>query len=544
MGKKKLKKRFKSPKFLIPVGITLVLMVGYLFLCIIAGGDAFYSNITINGIDVSGMTTAQATTALETQYQKDCQNVSFKLEANDKTYTVSMKDNLAFNASEESKRIFDELNGNFLLRGYRYLMGADFNAAVTVKDNAVLDQSLVDSKVSELDTKIDTTYKLDGDKIVFTKGKTGKKVDLDDIKDQIELALKNYDFDKVIQGKMVNSKPSELNIESVHEEICHEMVNATLDRNNNYAIVESRVGVDFDLETAKKMFNDAAEGTSVNVPATITQPKVTTESLRDNLFKDTLGSYTTSVSGTSVRRNNVKLAGNYCSGTILLPGEEFSYNNVVGERTEARGFGAAGAYVAGETVDVVGGGVCQPSSTLYNAVMLANLEVTERSPHSYVSGYVPIGRDAMVSWGSSDFKFKNTTDYPIKVVSSYSNHRLTMKIMGTNLENITVKITSERLSSKPYTTKEIQDSTLEVGKRVVETSGYTGATAQSYRYVYKDGVLIKSGKEAYSSYKTRTEVVRVGTKPVTPTTPTTPTTPDTGTTTPTTPDTDTTTQTN
>lgn len=549
MGKKKINKRFKSPKFLIPVGLVLVLVASYLILCVIAGTDVYYSNTTINGVNVGGMTVQQAAVALESQFQKDSQDVSMAIKANDKSYYVDLKDNIQFDASGEAKRILDDLQGSFLLRGYRYLVGADFNASVAVKDTAVLDQSIENSNISELDTKVDTSYKLDGDKIVFTKGKTGKKIDLEDVKTQIVEALNNYDFDEVIEGKMVTSKPDDLSIETIHKEICHEMVNATLDKKNNYKIVASKVGVDFDLDTAKKMFNDAVEGETVNVPATITQPKVTTESLRKNLFKDTLGSYTTSVSGTSVRRNNVKLAGNYCSGTILLPGEEFSYNNTVGERTASRGFGAAGAYVAGETVDVLGGGVCQPSSTLYNAVMLANLKVTERSPHSYVSGYVPIGRDAMVSWGSSDFKFVNTTDYPIKVVSSYSNHRLTMKILGTDLENITVKITSERLSSKPYTTIEKKDPSLEAGKRVTETSGYTGATAQSYRYVYKDGVLISSGKEAYSSYKVRNKVVRVGTKPVTkPTTPTTPqvpdttvpeTSPDTGTSTP---DTGTTTQ--
>lgn len=531
MGKKKLNKRFKSPKFLIPTGVVTILLVGYLILCAIAGGNDSYFHTTINGINVSGKNKQEAAQMINEQYQKDTKQVTMTLKVNDKTYYVDLSDNLSFNADEEVQKAYDDLYDSFLLRGYRYIVGAHYKTSVYIKDEALLSQSIEKSKVNELNTKVDTSYQLDGDKIIFTKGKSGKKVDLDDITKQIESALNNYDFDKVIEGKMINSKPDDISMETIHDEICHDMVNATLDKKNNYAIVESKVGVDFDLDTAKKLFDEASEGETIKVPATIIQPTVTTESLKNNLFKDTLGTYTTKVGGSAVRKNNVKLAGDYCNGTIVLPGEEFSYNNVVGERTAARGFGAAGAYVSGETVDVIGGGVCQPSSTLYNAVMLANLKITERSPHSYVSGYVPIGRDAMVSWGSSDFKFKNTTDYPIKVVSSYANSRLTMSIKGTNLDNITVKITSEKLSSKAYQTIEKEDPTLAVGKRVTQTSGYNGATAQSYRYVYKNGVLISSGKEAYSSYKVRNKVVRVGTKVVEtkPTTPTTPSTPETST---------------
>src|SRR5699024_6531690 len=141
--------------------------------------------------------------------------------------------------------------------------------------------------------------------------------------------------------------------------------------------------------------------------------------LEQNLFKDVLGSYTTNVSGTAVRKKNVRLSGEKCNNIILLPGEEFSYNNTVGKRTKENGFGEAAAYLNGETVQEVGGGICQTSSTLYNAVLLSNLEVTERTNHTYVSGYVPIGRDATVSWGGPDFKFKNDKEYPIKIVMSY-----------------------------------------------------------------------------------------------------------------------------
>jgi vancomycin resistance protein YoaR len=349
-------------------------------------------------------------------------------------------------------------------------------------------------------------------------------------------ALAEYNIYDVIECTLEKSGDYSKEMDRLYTALSGEGVNATLDKNNNYAIVPSRVGVAYNLDDAKKSFNNIKDGQSFKISATITKPKVTTEDLEKNLFKDVLGSYTTYVSGSDVRRKNVKLAGDKCNEVILLPGEVFSYNGVVGERTKANGFGEAAAYLNGLTISEVGGGVCQPSSTLYNSVMLANLEIVERSPHSYVSSYVPIGRDATVSWGGPDFKFKNNTDYPIKVTSVYKNHNLTMKIVGTNLENITVKITSEQLSSKPYNTIEKKDPNLEVGQTRVEVTGYTGATAQSYRHVYINGKLISSTKEAYSSYKKRDKVVYVGTKPVaTPPVPSTPSSPEGSGTTPTPP---------
>ena len=241
---------------------------------------------------------------------------------------------------------------------------------------------------------------------------------------------------------------------------------------------------------------------------------ITKEDLEKNLFKDVLGEYTTSVSGSSVRRNNVRLAGEKCN-VILLPGEEFSYNKTVGKRTKENGFGEAGAYLNGETVQEVGGGVCQTSSTLYNAVVLSNLEVTERTNHTYISSYVPIGRDATVSWGGPDFKFKNNRDYPIKIEASYANSKLTCKIIGTNVDGSYVKFTSERTGDVAYNTKYENDATIPEGQQVTKQAGSNGGRAVSYRLVYdKDGKLLSKKKEAKSYYKGHEAIIAVGTMKV------------------------------
>ena len=530
---KKKTQQTKNKKIVLACSLAAgIIVAGYLLLCVIAGGNDFIGKTVINGVDVSDMTKQEAITALENKYTQDAAASLTLSVNNDKQFTVNTENVLDFNASQGVEDVYKEMHSSFFKQGYLYLVGSEYSAPITVKDSVALENAIKASGVLEYDTSVPTQYNILDTEVEFIKGKEGVTVSLESVVNDVTTALGEYNVAEAIVCTLEKSGNFDGEMERLHTELNKEGVNATLDKKNNYAIVPSQVGVSYSLEDAQKLYKDTKEGESFKVTASIFKPTVTTEDLEKNLFKDVLGSYTTSVSGTSVRKNNVKLAGSKCSGTILLPGEVFSYNKVVGERTKANGFGEAGAYVNGLTVDVVGGGVCQPSSTLYNAVMLANLEIVERSAHSYVSGYVPIGRDATVSWGGPDFKFKNNTDYPIKITSSYSNSRLTMKIYGTDLENITVKITSEKLSSKAYKTIEKEDPTLEVGKRVTEVTGYAGATAQSYRHVYKDGKLISSKKEAYSAYKKRDKVVLVGTKPVATPPPTTPPATDAGTPTP------------
>lgn len=509
----KYKKWLKNKKVMIPAGMICVLLTIYLILCIMAGTGDFVSNTTINGIKVGQLTQSKAIETLNQQFEDDTEKLLIKMKAKDQTYTIDFTGNVSFDAKKGVEKIIKN-KGNFLTRGYDYLMNHDFVIPVTIQSENQMKEAIQKSQILNYDTTQKTTYGLGKQKIIFKKGHNGERTTEKLVIQQIQQAFKDYDFQKEIQCHLEQTHLEDNEMQSIYKELATEAKNATLDKNNDYAIVDAKVGVAYDLEKAQEVFLKTKEGETFEVSAKITQPDISTEDLKENLFKDVLGSYSTYVSGSSVRKNNVRLAGIKCN-SILLPGEEFSFNKQVGQRTTARGFGAAGAYRDGETVNEVGGGICQSSSTLYNAVLLSNLEVTLRSNHSYVSSYVPIGRDATVSWGGPDFKFKNNRDYPIKIEMSYSGSRLYCKILGTDVDGTYVKITSQKLSSTPFQTQYIDDPTLELGKEKVQTSGYTGAKAQSYRYVYdKNGNLISSKKEAYSVYKKRDKVVKRGTKPV------------------------------
>lgn len=439
------------------IGVILVI---YIILCFLASGKGFIKNMTINGIKVNNMSKEEVISKLENKYQKDQDQLLLNLEMNGQKYQIDMKDNVKVNIKDQVNDIQKKYNN------------------------------------------------------VFTKGKSGEAVKQKDVYNTIQTALNEYDFNKTLKINPSSVSEDESVMKTIYKTLSKEGKNATLDKNNDYKIVAEQYGAKYDLDDSISAFNKAKEGKEFEVKAKAIVPSITKEDLEKNLFKDVLGEYTTTVNGSSVRKNNVRLAGEKCN-VILLPGEEFSYNKTVGKRTKENGFGEAGAYLNGETVQEVGGGVCQTSSTLYNAVVLANLEVTERTNHTYISSYVPIGRDATVSWGGPDFKFKNNRDYPIKIEASYAGGKLTCKIIGTDVDGSYVKFTSERTGDVAYNTKYENDATIPEGQQVTKQAGSNGGKAVSYRLVYdKDGKLLSKKKEANSYYKGHEAIIAVGTMKV------------------------------
>ena len=198
----------------------------------------------------------------------------------------------------------------------------------------------------------------------------------------------------------------------------------------------------------------------------------------------------TSLSGSTANRiNNVQLAANSINEVVLMPGEQFDYNQCLGERTTERGYKAAGAYSGGEVVQEVGGGICQVSSSLYYAALLANLQIDVRSCHYFPVNYLPAGLDATVSWGGPEFKFTNNTDWPIKIVAGVdtASNTCTVHIVGTNTEG-TYVVMEHAVTGYIYTNSDYPDVA-------------TGYTAQTHRCVYaSDGTLISRTAEASSVY--------------------------------------------
>ena len=397
-------------------------------------------------------------------------------------------------------------NGWTMLTGL--LGGHNSSDLVVYYDDDTLRQTAAEMAALFDQAPVDGSYELTEDGIYAVKPAEGRTLD----QPALIRAITDLDGGAGTADAPFESVPGrDLDLEAIALELNAEPSPARYDIPTG-KVVDGRIGVSLDPQAAQFALDAAAPGERTRLPADVTYPSMTAQELEAVLFRDVLGSTSTWVGGTSIRRGNVKLAGESCNGVVLNDGDVFDYNAVVGKRTTDRGFGAAPAYVNGETVDTIGGGICQVSSTIYYATLLANLEIVERYAHRYAPSYITWGMDATVSWGGPEFRFRNNTGYPIRLDVTYDKkNNIKVEIVGTKTDDTYVKMTYKNLGDTPYETERIETEDLPWGTEQRKQSPYTGHQVVSYRNVYKgDGTLISSTQEAKSNYKSRNEIIMVG----------------------------------
>ena len=397
-------------------------------------------------------------------------------------------------------------NGWTMLTGL--LGGHNSSDLVVYYDDDTLRQTAAEMAALFDQEQVDGSYELTEDGIYAVKPAEGRTLD----QPALIRAITDLDGGAGTADAPFESVPGrDLDLEAIALELNAEPSPARYDIPTG-KVVDGQIGVSLDPQAARFALDAAAPGEQIRLPADVTYPSMTAQELEAVLFRDVLGSTSTHVGGTSIRRGNVKLAGEACNGVILNDGDIFDYNAVVGKRTTDRGFGAAPAYVNGETVDTIGGGICQVSSTVYYATLLANLEIVERYAHRYAPNYITWGMDATVSWGGPEFRFRNNTGYPIRLDVTYDKkNNIKVEIVGTKTDDTYVKMTYKNLGDTPYETERIETEDLPWGTEQRKQSPYTGHQVVSYRNVYKgDGTLISSTQEAKSNYKSRNEIIMVG----------------------------------
>lgn len=224
-----------------------------------------------------------------------------------------------------------------------------------------------------------------------------------------------------------------------------------------------------------------------------------------------IGEYITNTTNQANRNANIELACQTINGTILEPGEEFFYNKALGPRTPAKGYKEAGVYLNGEHATGYGGGICQLSSTLYNAVFAANLEVTQRTGHTFEPSYVKPGLDATVSYSQPEFAFKNSTDYPVGLYCHYEDRVVTVRVYGVRTleEGVTRYMRSARTGSVAQPETIYQDNpALAWGQEVVTRNGYAGSAWATYEVLEKDGEVISDTYIYTTKYKGEAAIVQ------------------------------------
>ncbi|PKQ17271.1 MAG: hypothetical protein CVT67_00195 [Actinobacteria bacterium HGW-Actinobacteria-7] len=290
--------------------------------------------------------------------------------------------------------------------------------------------------------------------------------------------------------------------------------------NGAISIVPSRDGIGPDVEGLSRelttSLTDPNSARTVELRTTITKPKVTTEDARTMGIKRRISVYTTTYSaGNKPRTNNIHTLGDALDGTLIAPGDVFSFNGTIGQRTAQKGYQEAFAIVDGKLVPQLGGGICQVGTTIFNTIFESGLPILERKNHSFYISHYPKGRDATISWGGPDFKFKNDTNHWVLISVSYTSSSITIALYGTDPGYEVEATTSDWRNVKPFSIETVKDSSMEKGSKIIEDSGVDGRTITVERTVSKDGKVIRTDKFV-SVYKPKTQVVRVGTMVVSP----------------------------
>ena len=510
------------------IGIVLgVLVLAYLAACVVTQtvyGSTALPHTDVLGLDVSKLTDQQIEALWTEKGPQLLQDTAVSLtedgaaigDVSLETLGVTVTPQAAAIAAGASQR-YESWGGGALawLRGgwaYIHSWFAQTSAVpqLTV-DAAALDTACDDLAASLNCTVVDGGYRLEkGEGLYITKPADGRMLDAQKLEGDLTAMLQSGALTPVACTYQ-EKKAQTVDVQTLHDQLAGEKAEAVCDKTTGEP-TESRVGVAFDVSAVQAQLDAAAPGTEFLADAQVEFPTVSTEELQACMFRDVLGTFTTKCAGPWGRHQNIKLASAAINGKIYNPGEEFWYNSTVGQRTAARGYQEAGVYEAGRTTTGIGGGICQVSSTLYYAVLLSDLDIVLRYCHMFNPGYMPIGCDATVSWGGPDFAFRNSRDYPIKIVTSYNDdtNELTCTIMGTKVDDHYVVMTNAVLASYDYQTVYQESPDVAPGEEVIDQYGHTGYHVRTWRNIYDgDGNLLSSRVEADSHYDVGNKIILV-----------------------------------
>ena len=520
--KEKNRKKKRNIIIAVIVGIIIILTLFISTICafININNEKIIKGVSIDNIDMSGLSKEEAKNKLETIYN-EIKSKDINIKHNEYESTISPE---LIETNYDIDKAVNEADSvgksdNIFVNNYNILFTLiwkkNINVDMSINED-VAKQTINDINVNLPDGVIESSYSVDDDELTISKGKAGVVIDENAFLEIIKYELKNIDSNgnQTLEIPVVNKEPEAIDIEKIHDEICKEPQDAYFTK-NPFAVYPEVKGISFDLEKAKEMLKEDKDEYVIKL--TITNPKVTLDKIGPEAFPDKLATFSTRYDVSDKdRTTNLELACNKINGTVVLSGDTFSYNKVVGARTAGAGYKNAKIYEAGKVVDGIGGGICQISSTLYNAVLNANLEIVERKNHQFVTSYVEPGMDATVVYGLTDFKFKNTRQYPVRVVATAKNGIATVTIYGIKEDKeYTFKFDVKRVATIPSTTEYIDDSTLPAGTEKVEQKGTNGLKTETYMTKLLNGKAISTTLVSKDTYNAMTRIIRRGTAPAT-----------------------------
>ena len=503
------------------VGGALVLLAVVIFFgygLVLKGGDTIYPNVFVAGINVGGMTSEEAVAAVADAVAASYSSATLDVQLPDRTLSFTPdQTNVALDADEAiAEAMAYGRSGNPFSAVLNYFSCRSNERYIDLQTVLNLDTDYIRNRIDELAQEVETTLspsKVDVNEaagtITVQVGYPDRQLDTEGLYEAVYNAFMNSDFTTLTWD--YQETPCELvDLTPYYEQYCTEVQNAEYDE-ETHTISEEVPGYGFDLEAAQQQLATAEPGSTVVIQMEDIEPEVTKLDLSSEMFGTALHKVSTKYVVNSNRTNNLDLACKAINGTILNPGDIFSFNDVVGERTAAKGYLPATVFVTGGASESeLGGGVCQVASSIYYCSLFLNLEQVHREPHMYVVDYVDFGMDATVYWGSIDYQFKNTLDYPIKIQANIDGGTVNITFWGPEELDFTVETDYEILETYPWTTVEQVDETKPVGYRERTVSPYTGYKVVAYITVKDlDGNVLES-REVYSTYRKRDQVYVVG----------------------------------
>lgn len=518
-----MKKRRKTIKISIIAVVIIILLIALTtsFAISTMMSNKIIKGIMINDVDVSGLTKSEACQILE-EKMKNRKEGTIKLKYNEYQKDLAIEQlEVSANVEETVDKALEKgRTSNIFVNNFEIIKDkfSRQNLNIDVKYNEEeLDKFLTETSAELPGGVQEYTYSVEESELIITPGKSGIVLDQEKMKQEINDELtdlgKEFQTDREIAVKEEQAVP--IDLDKIYGEIHTDPQDAYIIE-SPFQVVVDKNGVDFaiPMEEAKALLAEPKD--EYVIPLKITKARKTVSSLGSRAFPNELANFTTRYdAGNTSRTTNLAIACKKLNGQVIQPGEVFSYNKALGKRSVENGYKEAAIYANGGVENGLGGGICQISSTLYNAVLQANLGIEERHNHSFITSYVEAGKDATVVYGALDFKFKNTRKYPIKLEAYLKSGVATVKIYGLKEENeYNVKVVATVLENIPCAEEKVEDATLPAGTTKVIAKGTNGCKSVTYKYVYDQaGNLVSKTQLSTDTYGTIKRVIHVGTKP-------------------------------
>ena len=487
----------------------LIVLGSYVWGVSLKNSDTVFPNVCVSGVNIGGMTKEDAVTALEDSLAKTYAERTLTVRLPDRTLTFEPeKANVPVDTAAlvELAMDYGRQDGAFTaLRTYRackqsgYIVNAeDLQQVDTDYIRGVIEETAAKVRKEKIQSEI--TMDEEAQLLTITLGYNGRSLDTERLYETVMEAYSTGDLSDITFSYDID--PYDIvDLQPYYDKYCKPARNAYYNTAEQKLMPEV-VGYGFDIYAVNAQIALASEGEVLEIQLAVMEPTVTMEQYNNKNYPDVLSSYRSAHTYNADRTTNLTLACNAIDGTVLAPGEVFSFNAIVGERTVEKGYKEGIVYAKdGKSEMEEGGGICQIVSSVYMCALTADLQIIERQPHMYPVSYVKPGCDATVYWGVMDFKFKNTNSTPIKINASVSGGYVNVSFVGTNEHDYTVSMTSQLVETIPYEEVEIVDASKPAGYRELTQAPHTGYVYWSYKNFYDlNGGFLRTEKCAISEY--------------------------------------------